>query len=249
MSKSRGTFAHRSTRSTPNPAHIGAQNGPPSSRTALSLICRGSRLTMTTTPRPLPMPSSPSYRPSGGTPTRPRLEAGESPESTPIPQPQPLRPPPNRAPHRQMAAPRLAKSGAAFKPRKGKPPHAGRPPFYAGCAQALTMLTLRPVFVLSVPRLHVEPRAPDGSFIVYDRATGQRLMVYSPRFVSQFRAGHRAGLWYTRPVTDVSAAPQSLGFRTRRAVVEALRAGRWALPDRARAPCRVIWQWQPSAAR
>src|SRR5271168_5419431 len=45
-----------------------------------------------------------------------------------------------------------------------------RLPVYPGSAQALAMLTLLPVFATPVPRLRVEPRAPDGRLIVYDRA-------------------------------------------------------------------------------
>ena len=121
------------------------------------------------------------------------------------------------------------------------------PPRYPGSAEALNMLTLRPVFTTPVPRHHVESRAPDGSRLVHDRATSERFVVYSPRFVDQFKAGHRAGLWYLRPSTDVEATPRSVGFPTALAAVEAVRAGEWRLsrshPDRDRPgkPCRVIW--------
>ena len=107
------------------------------------------------------------------------------------------------------------------------------------------MLTLLPVFATPVPRLHVEPRSPDGRLIVYDRALGERFVVYAPRFVSEFRGGHRAGQWYLRPVSDVGPAPRSLAFSTARAAIEALKAGRWSLsitpryrPD---PRLRVIW--------
>jgi hypothetical protein len=109
------------------------------------------------------------------------------------------------------------------------------------------MLTLRPVSTMPVPRHHIESRAPDGSRLVHDRATSERFVVYSPRFDDQFKAGHRAGLWYLRPSTDVEATPRSVGFATALAAVEAVRAGEWKLfrarPDRDRPgkPCRVIW--------
>jgi hypothetical protein len=116
-----------------------------------------------------------------------------------------------------------------------------------GSAEALSMLTLLPVFTTPVPRHHIEPRAVDGSLMIHDRATSDQFVVYSPRFVSQFRAGHRAGLWYLRPATDVGVAPQSAGFRSAEAAVEALRGGAWRpqsaktrVHDRATV-CRVRW--------
>jgi hypothetical protein len=109
------------------------------------------------------------------------------------------------------------------------------------------MLTLRPVFTTPVPRHHVEPRAADGALMVHDRATSDQFVVYSPRFVYEFRGGHHAGLWYLRHATDVGATPQSAGFRTAQAAVEALRGGGWRLPgaktrvhDRA-TNCRIRW--------
>jgi hypothetical protein len=120
-----------------------------------------------------------------------------------------------------------------------------RPPVYPGSAQALAMLTLTPVFATPVPRLHVEPKAPDGRLIVHDRALGGQYVVYAPRFVSQFRGGHRAGQWYLRPVSDVGNAPRSLAFPTARAVIEALKTGRWSLSSDPRyrpdPRLRVIW--------
>ena len=56
-------------------------------------------------------------------------------------------------------------------------------------SRALAMLTLLPVHATSVPRVHVEPRQPDGTLKVLDRFTGQQLIVYTPRFTQQFRAG------------------------------------------------------------
>jgi hypothetical protein len=109
------------------------------------------------------------------------------------------------------------------------------------------MLTLRPVFTTPVPRHHVEPRAADGALVVHDRATSEQFVVYSPRFVHQFRAGYHAGLWYLRPVRDIGATPRSTGFRTARAAVEALRGGVWKLSGvkgrahRGGTDCRVNW--------
>ena len=109
------------------------------------------------------------------------------------------------------------------------------------------MLTLRPVFTTPVPRHHVEPRAADGALVVYDRATSEQFVVYSPRFVYQFRAGHHAGLWYLRPQRDAGATPRSKGFHTAQAAVDALRGGAWRLPDakgrmaRRGTSCRISW--------
>src|SRR4051794_5386824 len=60
-------------------------------------------------------------------------------------------------------------------------------------AQALAMLTLWPVHATPVPRVHVEPRRPDGTLRVLDRPTGQQLVVYTPSFAQQFRAGTAGG--------------------------------------------------------
>jgi hypothetical protein len=107
------------------------------------------------------------------------------------------------------------------------------------------MLTLRPVFATPVPRHHVEPRGPDGSRLVHDRATNERFVVYSPRLVPEFRGGHRAGLWYLRPIAELGAKPRSAGFPSVSAAVDALLAGNWraSRPRRQPAgkPCRVIW--------
>jgi len=137
-------------------------------------------------------------------------------------------------------------------PTPGTPPVAParkakvrRLPVYPGSAQALAMLTLLPVFATPVPRLHVEPKAPDGRLIVYDRALGEQFVVYAPRFVSQFRGGHRAGQWYLRSVSDVGTTPRSLAFPTARAAIEALKGGRWSLSSTPRyrpdPRLRVIW--------
>jgi hypothetical protein len=96
-------------------------------------------------------------------------------------------------------------------------------------ARALAMLTLMPVGATSLPRLHVQRRQPDGTLRVLDRPTGQSLVVYTPRFVHQFYAGHRSGRWYIRPSTFVGSEPLSPGFATARAAIEALSSGLWSL--------------------
>jgi hypothetical protein len=83
--------------------------------------------------------------------------------------------------------------------------------------------------------------------LVHDRATSDKFVVYSPRFVQQFHAGYHAGLWYLRRVMDRETTPRSVGFPTARAAVEALRAGGSLLPrrqgahDRLALPLRIIW--------
>jgi hypothetical protein len=110
---------------------------------------------------------------------------------------------------------------------------------------ALTMLTRQSVFAASLPRFHVKPRWVDGTLLVHDRALDEQFRVYTPRFVSQFRAGHRSGLWYLRPAGDLGFAPQSHGFPTVRDAIEALRSSDWSPSpspaNRLRARCRVIW--------
>jgi hypothetical protein len=98
---------------------------------------------------------------------------------------------------------------------------------FPGSAEALEMLTLAPVFATHLPRYHVEPRAPDGSRLVHDRATRETIVVYTPRFADQFRGGHQAGLWYVRAKSDLRTAPNSSGFASASAAVEALKTGQW----------------------
>ena len=116
---------------------------------------------------------------------------------------------------------------------------------HAGCHDAMRMLTLRPVFATPVPRLRVGPRAPDGTFRVHDRAKSEDLVVYSPRFLYQFRAGHHAGQWYVRPATDVGMDPYSPGFPTAQCAIDAIRAGRWVVSAQKRycrpTTLRVMW--------
>jgi len=107
------------------------------------------------------------------------------------------------------------------------------------------MLTLLPVHATAVPRVHVEPRQPDGTLRVLDRPTGQQLIVYTPRFTQQFRAGHRSARWYVRPVTHVGSDPRSLSYPTARGAIEAVTAGRWSLGSSSATGTdprlRVIW--------
>ncbi len=112
-------------------------------------------------------------------------------------------------------------------------------------SRALAMLTLLPVHATSVPRVHVEPRQPDGTLRILDRFTGQQLIVYTPRFTQQFRAGHRSGRWYVRLVTHVGIDPMSQSFPTARCAVQGVTAGRWSpRSSSAKGPqekVRVIW--------
>ena len=72
----------------------------------------------------------------------------------------------------------------------------------------------------------------------------EHLVIYTPRFAQQFHAGHRQGRWYVRPATSVGSGPQSPGFATARAAVEASSAGRWSLEslraNRGGLPLRVV---------
>ena len=107
------------------------------------------------------------------------------------------------------------------------------------------MLTLLPVHSPIVPRVHVEPCHPNGTLRVLDRFTGEQLLVYTPRFTEQFRAGHRAGNWYVRLVNQVGIDLKSHGFATARMAVEAVTAGHWSKGAAAahrddRVP-RIIW--------
>jgi hypothetical protein len=125
-----------------------------------------------------------------------------------------------------------SKSAEAVHPSASQP-RAGGPAWSSGrrrspsAARALAMLTLMPVRGISLPRVHVGSRRPDGALRVHDRPTGEELLVYTPRFETQFRGGHRAGRWYVRPAVHVGAEPISQAFDTARQAVEAVAAGRW----------------------
>jgi hypothetical protein len=112
-------------------------------------------------------------------------------------------------------------------------------------SRALAMLTLLPVHATSVPRVHVELRQPDGTLKILDRFTGQQLIVYTPRFTQQFRAGHRSGRWYVRPVTHVGIDPMSQSFPTARGAIQGVTAGRWSLRSNSakghQEQVRVLW--------
>ncbi len=112
-------------------------------------------------------------------------------------------------------------------------------------APALAMLSRQPVFAVSLPRFHIQPKWADGTLLVDDRASNDRFKVYTPRFSLQFRGGHRSGLWYLRPAKDLGVAPRSHGFPTARDAVEALRCSDWnsssSPADRRRSRCRIIW--------
>ncbi len=123
-------------------------------------------------------------------------------------------------------------------------------------SQALAMLRLLPVHATSVPRVHIGPRQPDGTLRILDRFTGQQLIVYTPRFAQQFRAGHCSGRWYVRPVTHVGTGPVSGSYSTARAAIEAVTAGYWssrsscaAGPRRLRVICPVSEACPSDASR
>jgi hypothetical protein len=107
------------------------------------------------------------------------------------------------------------------------------------------MLSLLPVHALPVPKVHVEPRRPDGTIAVFDRPTGTQLIIYTPRFDRQFRAGHRNGSWYVRPLIELASEPVSQEFPTAKAAIHAVTEGNWRKGIRPSgfggALIRVIW--------
>jgi hypothetical protein len=126
------------------------------------------------------------------------------------------------------------------KPTKGR----GTVP-RSSSVHALAMLTRQPVNAAPVPRFHIAPRVVDASLLVADRASGEQFQVYTPRFIAQFRAGHRAGLWYVRHTRDLGVAPRSPGYATTRDAVEALHTASWNLStlavDLRCGCCRILW--------
>jgi hypothetical protein len=121
-----------------------------------------------------------------------------------------------------------------------------RRPVAAGCLKALAMLIQNPITHAPIPRMHLAPVKSVGTLIVHDRASGERFRIYTPKFESQFRAGHRYGFWYARPVNTTGAQPASRGFATARDAVDALRQGRWSLADPVdktapKSLVRIIW--------
>jgi hypothetical protein len=111
--------------------------------------------------------------------------------------------------------------------------------------RALAMLARLPIHAAAVPCLHVQPRLPDGTLRVLDRPTGRQLIIYTPQYTHQFRAGHRALRWYVRPAAHVGCEPESPSFATARSAIEAVAMGRWSLDSlmslRAGLPLRVVW--------
>jgi hypothetical protein len=141
--------------------------------------------------------------------------------------------------------PEQAAPDAAIRLQKTKATRRSRPRRIPGSADALLMLTKCPVVATPIPRHHVERRGPDGSRIILDRATSEQFVVYSPRLVPEFRAGHHAGLWYLRRASEPGATPSSAGYPSARAAVQALLAGQWRAvrsPSRSAGKrIRVIW--------
>lgn len=142
----------------------------------------------------------------------------------------------------------LGRRGQSVKPSREIPIKSrgrGRP---GTSMQAPALLTRQSVFAIALPRLHVKPRWVNGTLMVYDRASDEEFKVYTPRFASQFLAGHRYGLWYLRTAGDVEFAPRSHGFPNPGDAIEALRSGCWRPsappPNRPGARCRVIWSWR-----
>jgi hypothetical protein len=93
----------------------------------------------------------------------------------------------------------------------------------------MAMFTWLPIDAAALPRVHVEPRRPDGTLRLLDRFTGQQLIVYTPRYTQQFRAGHLFKHWYIRPLTHVGIEPVSQGYPTARAAVEDVTTGCWSI--------------------
>jgi hypothetical protein len=141
--------------------------------------------------------------------------------------------------------PEQAAPDAATRLQKTKATRRSRPRRIPGSADALLMLTKCPVVATLIPRHHVERPGPDGSRMILDRATNEQFVVYSPRLVPEFRAGHHAGLWYLRRVTEPGTTPSSAGYPSARAATQALLAGQWrAGRSRTRSGgkrIRVIW--------
>ena len=127
----------------------------------------------------------------------------------------------------------------------GPPTFSREPRTRCSSAHALAMLTRQPMFVASLPRFHVKPRGVDGSLLVVNRASDEQFTVYTPRFIPQFRSGHRSGRWYLRPVGDLELSPRSSSYLTAHDAVEAIRSGHWrpspSPVDRRRPRFRVLW--------
>lgn len=126
-------------------------------------------------------------------------------------------------------------------------PKFARRPTAPSSARDMAMLRLAPLDGFAVPRLHVEPRQVDGGLRVFDRPSGTHVLVYTPCYTGQFRAGHRAGRWYVRSLTEVGSQPQSRDFATARAAVDAVAQDAWKQPAARPSPAtaaprlQVIW--------
>ena len=121
-----------------------------------------------------------------------------------------------------------------------------RRPTAAGCLQALALMAQYPTTRVPLPRLHVAPVRHAGTLFVLDRASGERFAIYTPKYEAQFREGHRAGLWYARPVDSTGSRPISRGFSTAREAAEALKQGRWRRAEPTSTPAtrnhlRIHW--------
>jgi hypothetical protein len=107
------------------------------------------------------------------------------------------------------------------------------------------MLARLPIDAAPVPCLHVQACLADGTLRVLDRPTGRQLIIYTPRYTPQFRAGHRARRWYVRRSAHLGCEPESPSFATARSAIEAVATGRWSLDSlrslRAGLPLRVFW--------
>ncbi|MFO0892135.1 MAG: hypothetical protein U0790_23730 [Isosphaeraceae bacterium] len=154
----------------------------------------------------------------------------------------------------QSSSAPVASSRPDLIPAPPARPAAARRPWNASSRRALAMLDRFPVAAAPLPRLHVERPGTAEGLRILDRPTGQRLTVYTPRFDSQFKAGHRSGRWYVRPVDDGGVEPRGPSFASAKAAVEAIAAGRWSfaalLAERHGLRLRVIWPRQaPQALR
>jgi hypothetical protein len=139
----------------------------------------------------------------------------------------------------------MGSGDAAIPPAGTTRPRRRRRRSLESSRRALAMLSLLPVHALPVPKVHVEPRRPDGTIAVFDRPTGTQLIVYTPRFDRQFRAGHRSGSWYVRPLLELGSEPVSPDFPTAKAAIDAVAQDRWrkgVRPSSMGGPViRVIW--------
>jgi hypothetical protein len=193
---------------------------------------------------------------SGARPTRPLTAAqnpmphfiarqGEPPITCPIPWSRSM---PFRASSARVHGvwtPHITVQESQVRSTDSKPTKGRGPAPRSSSVHALVMLTRQPVNAAPVPRFHISPRVVDASLLLTDRASGEQFLVYTPRFISQFRAGHRTGLWYVRRRTDLGVAPRSSGFETTRDAVEALRTESWNLSilavDSHRGCRRIYW--------